>query len=216
MKIALFGATGAIGQRIAQEALRRGHTVTAVVRDPAALTERHENLRVVRGDVTNPDAIADAVRGQDAVISAVGPRYGHGGETDALFADAARALIAALPAAGVSRLLILGGAGSLEAAPGVRVMDTPEFPALWKGNARGQADALDVYRTGGGDLEWTYVSPAAIIEPGARTGKYRVGGEQLLTDAQGQSRISSEDYAVALIDELENPRHRKQRITVAY
>jgi putative NADH-flavin reductase len=216
MKIALFGASGVIGQRILAEALRRGHNVTALVRDPAKLTVHDPKLRAAAANVTDAAGVAAAVRGHDAVVSAVGPRHDGGSDTNGIFADAAHALIAGLNQAGVKRLLVLGGAGTLEVAPGVRVVDTPEFPAAWKGNALGQADALNILRTEGGGLDWTYISPAAMIAPGERTGTYRIGGDQILTDAQGESHISAEDYAVALLDELETPAHVKQRITVAY
>ncbi len=130
--------------------------------------------------------------------------------------DAARAQIAGLKAAGVKRLIVVGGAGSLEVAPGVQVVDTPEFPAAWKGIALAHRDALEVYRKEGGELEWTYFSPPALIEPGERTGKFRVGSDQLLVDGTGQSQISAEDYAIALLDEVETPRHVRKRFTAAY
>jgi putative NADH-flavin reductase len=214
MKIALFGTGGTIGSRIAAEALRRGHQVTAVVRDPAgfAAKAKADGINVVQGDVTDPVSIANAVRGHDVVISAVGP--GHSGKFGMLV-EAARALLDGVARAGVKRLIIVGGAGSLEVAPGVQLMDTPAFPAAWKPYAQAHRDALDVYR-GNTTLDWTYVSPADHIEPGERTGHYRTGGEQLVTDAKGESRISTEDYAVAMLDDIEHPAHIRQRFTVAY
>jgi putative NADH-flavin reductase len=216
MNIALYGATGAIGQRVLHEALQRGHRVTAVARNVSKLTEQNPQLTTVAGNVRDAQNIAALVGGHDAVISAVGPPMGGAGEEDTLFVEAAHALIAGLKQAGVKRLLVVGGAGSLEVAPGVRIVDTPDFPAAWKSSALGQADALEVYRTEGRDLDWTYFSPAAMITPGERTGKYRLGGEQLVVDEAGQSRISMEDYAVALLDEVENPQHVRRRFTVAY
>jgi putative NADH-flavin reductase len=116
----------------------------------------------------------------------------------------------------VKRLIVVGGAGSLEVAPGVRLVDAPAFPAEWKGVGLAHSDALEVYRNSEAEVDWTYVSPPAIIEPGERKGNYRVGGDQLLADEKGDSRISTEDYAVALLDEVEKPRHLRGRFTVAY
>jgi putative NADH-flavin reductase len=214
MKIALIGANGMIGSRTAAEALRRGHQVTAIARNPAAFgaTSPLPGINVVQGDATNADSIANAVRGQDVVISAVGP--GATGSTD-MYVEAAHALLEGLPRAGVKRLLIVGGAGSLEVAPGQQLVDQPDFPAAWKGVAMATRDALNVYR-GNKTLDWTYVSPAALIQPGERTGKYRTAGDQLLVDAKGESEISAEDYAIALLDEVEKPQHVQQRFTVAY
>jgi uncharacterized protein len=212
MKLALFGASGTIGQRILREALRRGHTVTAIMRDPSRLTDQHPHLTAVVGDVLDPARVAAAVAGHEAVLSAYGPTGGAGAET---IAAAARALITGLNAAGVTRLVVVGGAGSLEVAPGRQLIDTPQFPEA-KPVARAHAEALAIYRTAGADLAWSYLSPAALVEPGERTGAFRLGGDQLLTDAEGQSRISAEDYAVAFLDEVEHPRHVRQRFTVAY
>ncbi len=217
MKIALFGANGTIGSRIATEALRRGHQVTAIARDPAAFGAKSQpqplqDVSVVQGDVTDAASVASAVRGHDVVISAVGP--GHSGNFPMLV-QAAHALVDGLPRAGVKRLLIVGGAGSLEVAPGQRLMDLPAFPAAWLPYARAHAEALDIYR-GNTSLDWTYLSPADHILPGERTGSYRTGGDQLVKDAKGESRISAEDYAIALLDEIERPAHVRQRFTVAY
>lgn len=233
MHIVLFGARGNIGRRIAREAMARGHRVTAAVRDPGRVTpalaasapvvdgapaDEGALLAVVSGDVTDPTQVATLARGADAVVSAVGnTRTPAGPAPVALFPEAARALLAGLRAAGGRRLLVVGGAGSLEVTPGVQVVDTPDFPALYRGDALGQREALAVYRSdAAGDVDWTYVSPAAAIGPGERTGRYRTGTDQLLVDAHGTSRISYDDYAVALVDELERPRHPRRRMTVAY
>ncbi len=213
MKIALFGVTGRIGRRIAQEALNRGHSVTAVARDPSRSPLRHERLTVVKGDVTDAAGIAAAVAGHDMVVSAVGPDLSKGVGT--LLPDAARALREGLKKGRAKRLLIVGGAGSLEVAPGVLLMDTPQFPAEWKELARSAAEALAVCREETA-LEWTYLSPAGLIDPGTRTGAYRTGGDKLLTDSDGKSFISMEDFAMAVVDEIEKPRHVRQRFTVAY
>lgn len=208
MKIAIYGAGGNIGGRIAQEALNRGHQVTAIVRDPARLTLSHPGLTAVIGDVLDPASLASSVAGHDAVVSAISP------PTD-LKVNIASLLINGLTTVGVKRLVVVGGAGSLEVAPGVQLVDTPDFPAAWKGIAGWHRDQLGVYRQNE-TLDWSFFSPAAFIEPGKRTGTYRIGQNQLLTDAQGESRISYEDYAVALVDELENPKNIRKQFTVAY
>jgi putative NADH-flavin reductase len=212
MKIAIYGASGMIGQRIAAEALARGHQVTGVVRHPARLAVTDQRFTAVKGSALDPAGVAATVAGHDAVVSAIGPAQ----EDDpAMLVEAARALTDGLARAGVPRLIVIGGAGSLEVAPGVQLVDTPEFPAAWRPTALAQRDALDTYRRVA-DLDWTYISPAAMIAPGERTGRFRIGGDSLLVDAEGQSRISAEDCAVALLDELEKPQHIRQRITVAY
>lgn len=213
MKLAIFGASGWIGGAVTREALARGHEVTAVVRDPARLELSHDRLATATGDVTQPDSIAAVTAGHDAVVAAIsGRRDAHHEAVPA----AARALLEALPRTDVDRLVWVGGASSLEVAPGVRVFDTPEFPADWKPEASAQIDALEVFRTSDSEVQWTVLSPAALIEPGERTGRYRTGGDQLVTDEKGESRISVEDYAVALVDELERPAHIRERFTIAY
>jgi hypothetical protein len=213
MKIALFGATGHLGQIILDEALSRGHAVTAIVRDPARLTRRSDALSVAVGDVAQPSTWLEAIRGSDAMVASLSAR--RDGNVDAVPANASL-LLDNLPKAGVMRLLWVGGAASLEVSPGVRLIDDPQFPADWKAEANAQSKALDVFRASKGDIEWTYVSPAALIEDGERTGSYRLGGNQLLTDANGISRISVADYAVAMIDRIEQHDALRQRITVAY
>jgi len=213
MKIALFGATGHLGQGILEEALSRGYDVTAIVRDPARLTQRNDKLKVATGDVAQAASWLDAVRGADAVVASLSAR--RDGNPDSVPANAS-VLLDNLPKAGVKRLLWVGGAGSLEVAPGVKVIDDPHFPDAWKPEANAQGKALDVFRASEADVDWTYVSPAALIEDGARSGKYRVGGDQLLVDANGVSRITVADYAVALVDRIEQHDALRQRITVAY
>lgn len=212
MKIALFGASGTIGQRILTEALARGHQVTAIVRNPATIKTSAGEISAIKGDALNPTNVAETVTGHDLVISAISPDQG--GSVEVLV-QAANSLLEGVKQAGVERLLIVGGAGSLEVAPGVQLVDTDAFPAAWKPLALAHRDALDVYRTND-DLNWTYFSPAAFIAPGERTGQYRTGTDQLLSDDQGQSRISTEDFAIALLDEVENPRFSRRRLTVAY
>ena len=212
MKIVLFGASGTIGSRIAREALARGHDVTAVVRDSAGVRAGGEHLGAERGDVTNVADVARVARGAEAIVSAVAPT---GGQALSMLTDAARALIAGARKAGLKRLVVVGGAGSLEVPEGGRVMDRASFPDAWKPIAQAHADVLQVYRTEAGGLDWTYLSPAGVIEPGVRTGRYRTGGDRLVVDDQGNSHISAEDFAVALVDELERPAHVGRRFTVA-
>jgi len=214
MKIVVFGVTGNIGQRVAAEAIERGHQVVGVVRD-ASKAAGVPGVTLVRGDATDAAQVAEAVRGADAVISAVSPRPGSTGSAPRLV-DAARGLIAGLRRAGVKRLLVVGGAGSLEVAPGVALMDSPGFPDAYKGEATEGRDSLNVYRGEAEGLEWTFVSPAAEIGPGERRGTYRTTIDQFLTDETGHSRISYDDYAIALLDEIENPRHVGRRFGVAY
>ena len=213
MKIALFGATGHLGQGILNEALSRGYDVVAVVRDASRLTQHNDKLKVVTGDVAQPASWLNAVRGVDAVVASLSARRdGNPGSVPAN----ADVLLDNLPKAGVKRLLWVGGAGSLEVAPGVKVIDDPHFPDAWKPEAIAQSKALDMLRASKADVDWTYISPAALIEDGERSGKYRVGGDQLLVDANGVSRITVPDYAVALLDRIEKHDALRQRITVAY
>ncbi len=213
MKIVVFGAGGRIGQRIVKEALSRGHQVKAVVRDPAKFNLRESNLEVAQGDATDPASVAQVVRGSDAVVTATGPNWEKEGAE--VLPASANALREGMKRAGVKRLIVVGGAGSLEDAPGVLRMDMPDFPEAWQPLARAGRDSLNIYR-GEQELDWTYFSPANLIEPGTRTGHYRTGTEQLVRDANDQSLISMEDYAVALLDELENPKFIQRRFTVGY
>jgi putative NADH-flavin reductase len=213
MKIALFGASGMVGQRILHEALQRGHEVTAIVRDPTKITEKNPHLKTVKGDQNDAAAVAKLVAGHHAVVTAFSPAGNAG--ADALV-KATRSLIEGVKQSGVKRLVMVGGAGSLEVAPGVQLVDTPQFPASYRQIAIDHRDALDVMRKEAAGLQWTNFSPPAIIEPGQRTGKFRTGTDQLIADAQGNSRISAEDFAVALMDEVDNPKHIGARFTAAY
>jgi putative NADH-flavin reductase len=211
MKVFIFGATGMVGQALVQEALQRGHQVTAAARD-IAKAALPAGVTVVQADAASESEVRAAVAGHDAVIAAIsGRRTGH----DTVPAIA-RNLLAALPLAGVPRLLWVGGAGSLEVAPGVQLVTTPDFPVAIKDEALGQGRALDVFRASTSPLNWTFFSPAALMKPGERTGRYRVGGDALLVDASGNSRISVADFAVAMLDELERHAHPRTRISFAY
>ncbi|MFL5605295.1 MAG: NAD(P)-dependent oxidoreductase [Gemmatimonadaceae bacterium] len=216
MKIVLFGATGNIGQRISAEALRRGHQVVGVVRDPARVQSPDPRVTLAQGDATDAGSVARVSRGADAIVSAISPRPNARGLPAPSLATAARALLEGARNANVKRLLVVGGAGSLELAPGKRLMDAPGFPDAYKAEAKEGADSLDVYRAEGDGVDWTFLSPAAEIHPGERTGRYRTTGDRFLADDKGKSSISYEDYAVALLDELERPKHAGQRFGVAY
>jgi putative NADH-flavin reductase len=216
VKIVLFGATGNVGRRVAEEARRRGHEVVGVVRDPSAAPAPIPGMTLARGDATNASSVAEVVRGADAVVNAISPRPNARGLPAPSLATAVRALMAGLRQSGVRRLVWVGGAGSLEVSPGQALLDQPGFPEAYKPEAQAQRDALRTLRGEAGDLDWTYLSPAAEIAPGARSGRYRTTGDRFLTDANGKSVITFEDCAVALLDELERPTHVRQRFGVAY
>ena len=211
MKLALFGATGQIGSRLLDEALRRGHEVVAIVRDPARLPQR-EGLAAVAGDIARPDGYADALAGVDAVLVSVSPRAG---TTGAQLLALARDLQDRLSQPSAARLFWVGGAGSLEVAPGVRAVDTPDFPEAYRDEALALSAVLDALRAAPPGLDWTFVSPPFEIAPGERSGRYRVGADGPLFDADGRSRISMEDYAVAMLDRIEQADAPRRRITVA-
>jgi hypothetical protein len=214
MKVVVFGASGTIGRAITSELLERGHTVTAATRSGAPVGGLV--VRAVTGDAANPSSVARLAQGQDAVASATGPRRDGSEDPEESLGRAARGLAEGLRRAGVPRLVVVGGAGSLEITPGLRLMDTPDYPPAWKPTALAHARVLDEVYRGLDDLDWTYVSPAAAIGPGDRTGEFRVGGDHLLTDEAGQSRISIPDFAIAVADELEDGEAFRRRITVAY
>ncbi|GAA1753846.1 NAD(P)-dependent oxidoreductase [Kocuria aegyptia] len=215
VNIAVLGATGTIGSRIVTEALERGHTVTAVLRDPAKLTDADPRLKVTTGDVLDPASVSAVAQGQDVVVSAVGGGDGPGHL--ATITLAARALVEGLRTLGeqAPRLVVVGGAGSLHTPDGGQVWDTPGLPEALLQIMHAHGDALEYYRTVT-DVDWTNLSPAAQIAPGERTGNYRTAAEELITNEAGDSAISAEDYAVAILDEIETPAHSRQRFAVAY
>jgi putative NADH-flavin reductase len=211
MKIALIGASGYVGSALRLEALSRGHDVTALVSQPAKL-QPAEHLKVVPIDVMDTASLSAALAGHEVAISAFS---GHAqDDVRGYYGRGMRSIVAAARSSGV-RLLVVGGAGSLEVAPGRQLVDTPDFPAAWKGSAEGARDALRLLLDEA-TLDWSMLSPAAHLAPGERTGRFRLGGDQLLVDAEGQSRISTQDYAVAMLDEAERPQHRRRRFSVAY
>jgi putative NADH-flavin reductase len=213
MKIALIGATGFVGSAILKEALQRGHDVTAIVRHPEKV-KPHPKLRPHKADIQKVDEVTLSVAGHDAVISAFNPGWSNPDIYNQQV-KGTRAIIDGVKKAGVKRLLFVGGAGSLEVKPGVQSVDLPEFPAEYKQGALATREALNLLRKKP-DLDWSFLSPSADLFPGQRTGKFRLGTDQLLVDAKGESRISIEDYAMAMIDEVEKPKHIRRRFTVGY
>ncbi|MBB5205683.1 hypothetical protein HNQ51_003010 [Inhella inkyongensis] len=213
MKVVLIGATGFVGSALLQELLARGHQVLALARNSAKLAPQ-EGMQALQADVMDPEAVAAAAAQADAVISAFNPGWTH----PALYEDTVRgydAIAQGVAKAG-RRLLVVGGAGSLYVAPGLQLVDTPEFPAEWKAAALAAREVLKRLQSNRLGLAWSYVSPPAHLVPGERTGNYRLGQDDLLTDAQGHSSISVADLAVALVDELGAPAHQGKRFTVAY
>ena len=208
--VVLFGATGSIGRAIAAELVRRGHQVTGVSRRGAGSVA---GVTPAAGDASSAADVARLAAGADVVISATGPRRDGSDPADRQ-ADLARALVDGVRAAGVGRLIVVGGAGSLRQGGG-RHVDSPGFPDAWKPAALDAVRARDFYLTVR-DIDWLYVSPAAVIEPGERTGTFRVGRDELLTDAAGVSRISIDDYAMGLVDQLERPAAHRAQLTLAY
>ena len=208
MKVALYGATGKSGSRILNELVSRGHQVVAIARNPAKLSD--EGVPVRQDDLSDPRKIAAAVEGVDAVVSAYAPPHD---DPDAIV-DVTRRQVEALARGAKARLVVVGGAGGLNVAPGVTLVDSGYLPAAYLPIARAHVKALDVLRAS--DTDWTYLAPAAYFEPGQRTGKFRLGTDELIANEQQESRISMEDYAIALVDELEQPRHRRERFSVGY
>jgi putative NADH-flavin reductase len=213
MKVAIIGGSGQIGAFIRDEALARDHQVTAIVRNPEKITVRDPHLAVMKADILN-DKVDELVEGHDAVISAYNP----GWSNPDIYNEQIRgykAIISGVKRSGIKRLLVVGGAGTLEVAPGVLVLDTTNFPEQVKGGVLATRETLYMLKEEK-ELEWTFLSPPSSIAPGERTGHYRVGKDQLLKNEEGESKISTQDYAVAMLDELEHPQHIRERFTVAY
>ena len=207
MNVVLFGATGNAGSRILQELISRGHQVTAVARNISKLPP---NVKAKQDDLSNVDTIASIIHGADAVISAYAPPQDN---TDALLGVTEREIAAAKKAGNV-RLIVVGGAASLEVAPGVTLLASGHLPAQWVSIATSHEKALRMFQAS--DINWTYFSPAAFFEPGQRTGKYRLGTTNLIANEKGDSRISFEDYAVALVNEIEDPAHERGQLSIGY
>ena len=203
MKVAIIGGTGRAGTEISAELARRGHQVTAISRHPEHAIDA-DGVKAVVGDVAQPAALVEAIRGHDVVVSAV------------MFADTdPQSLVGVVRDSGVPRYLVVGGAGSLEVAPGVAFITTPDFPEVAKVEAGKGAVFLDHLR-GVDDIDWTFLSPSAYFFVGDRKGSFRLGRDELLVDGEGNSSISYADYAIALVDEIETPQHSRTRFTVGY
>ena len=207
MKIALIGATGFIGVDLLNEALARGHSVTAICRDPSKLARKDE-VTAIALDVLATDTLADALGGHDVIIAAYNPGNKPGVRGSA-------SILAAAEASGVPRLLVVGGAGSLLLADGRRNVDSELFNPDWRQSALGTAAVLDMLRSGA-EMDWVMLSPARTIETGPKRGDYRLGHDHILDDDKHQSFITTGDYAAAMLDEAEHPAHHRERFTLAY
>jgi putative NADH-flavin reductase len=213
MKLIIIGASGMVGSAVRDEALARGHQVTAIVRNPDRIAVKNPLLTVRKGDVLK-DNVDELVRGNDAVISAYNPGWTNPEiATDTVKAYAA--IIQGVKKAGVKRLLVVGGAGSLEVSPGVQLIDTMKVPDSIRSAILALREVLYTLRKEE-RLDWTFLSPAANFVPGTRTGTFRLGKDQVVKDEKGESKISVQDYAVAMLDEVEKPQHSRQRFTLAY
>lgn len=211
MRIAVFGANGRIGSAIVEEALRRGHSVSAAVRSLDSIHRTHAQLSVVEAYIDDASSVASAVRGHDAVVDSVG---GLGHDNPRISFECMVPLTEGLHAAGVDRLLVVGTAGTLEVPEGGMRKDQPDFPSELKDEAQAQAEVLDfLLGIPTSELKWTYFSPPASIDGGERTGRIRLGKDQLMFDSRGRSYISNEDFAIATVEELEQPQHIGCRFT---
>lgn len=210
MKLIMFGPTGMVGSRVLNEALSRGHTLTAITRDPSRFSTTHEALTVIAGNALDPANVADLAKGHDAVLSAMGP----GGSAVDVIVKAAHSLTDGLSRVGIRRLIVVGGAGTLEVAPGLLLVDSPNLVEAYRPLAVAHLEAYNLYKASA--LDWSFVCPAAEIAPGERTGKFQVGADHLLANEKGESRISAEDYAIAFINEVEQSKYVHHRMTVAY
>lgn len=220
LKIMVYGATGRVGSRVVIEALERGHNVTAVSRDPAQIKQQHARLSTAKGDILDRESVAELISGNDVVVVSVrGSVGGSKAPEDTVHRMAADILVGALRDMGdnAPRLIYVGGAGSLEVESGVLYADKlPRFmPRFIRQEIEGHLLTLEYLRAAD-DVRWTYISPAKKFKPGKRTGVYRIGGDKMLLDKKGKSKISMEDFSVALIDEVENSAHVRERFSVAY
>lgn len=216
--VVLIGASGFVGNAILNELLERGHRVTAVVRNTSKITVKSENLEVKEIDVENAPAIIEAMKGKDAVISAYNP----GWSNPNMYEDTLRVypkILEEVKESGVKRLLIVGGAGSLFVKPGLRLVDTGTLPEAWLPGVKSMAKFYLETLVNEKELDWVFFSPAANLgnlTTGVRTGKFRLGKDDLIVDEKGESFISVEDYALAMVDELEQENHHQERFTIGY
>ncbi|MCE7039339.1 NAD(P)-dependent oxidoreductase [Dyadobacter sp. CY312] len=217
MKIALIGATGFVGALVLTELTKRGHQVTAIARDITKIDTSNEHVNAVKADVSKEEELIDVLKGHDAVVSA----YNAGWTNPDLynqFLTVSQTIQSGVTKAGVKRLLVIGGAGSLEVAPGLQLVDTPKFPEAYKAGAGAARDYLNILKKDT-HLDWTFLSPAIEMHPGTshfKKGTYRTGLDNPVFDDKGKSVIAAEDLAVAIVDELESPKFVKQRFTVGY
>lgn len=218
MNVAIIGASGFIGSKIRDEALRRGHKVTAIVRHPNRVPHR-PRLSIVQADVLWRDKLARILKGHDAVIASWNAVRGvTGAWVYDRYVEGNRAILAAVRRAGIKRFLAVGGAASLKTPEGIELLDSPQFPKIFepaKPAIRGVRELFYMLKKESG-FDWAFFSPAVMIAPGARTGKFRLGHDHVVADASGASRISVEDYAVAMVDELERPKVHRDRFTIGY
>lgn len=213
--VTLIGASGFVGTALLNELLARGHKVTAVVRNPEKINVSNPNLIIVKTDVSDTDALTEACKGKDAIISAYNP----GWTNPHIYEDTLRnypLILQAAKQSGVSRLLCVGGAGTLFCAPGLRVVDSGAIPDAIMGGVKSLGEFYLNTLMNEKDIDWVFFSPAGTLEPGKRTGKFRLGKDDLIVDENGKSHISVEDYAMAMVDELENPKHHVERFTIGY
>lgn len=213
--VTLIGASGFVGTALLNELLARGHKVTAVVRNPEKINVSNPNLTIVKTDVSDTDALTEACKGKDAIISAYNP----GWTNPHIYEDTLRnypLILQAAKQSGVSRLLCVGGAGTLFCAPGLRVVDSGAIPDAIMGGVKSLGEFYLNTLMNEKDIDWVFFSPAGTLEPGKRTGKFRLGKDDLIVNENGKSHISVEDYAMAMVDELENPKHHVERFTIGY
>ena len=213
--VLLIGGSGFVGSAILKELLERGNKDTTLVRNPDKITIKSPDLTIVKGDVTDFDEIKKLAEGKDAVISAYNPGWNNPNIYEETLKNYPR-IVDAVKAAGVKRILIVGGAGTLFVAPGVRVMDTGVIPEAIMGGVKSLGEFYLNTLIPENEIDWTFFSPAGEIAPGEKTGKYRLGKDDLIVDEHGKSRISTGDYAAAMVDELEKPAHHKERFTIGY
>ncbi len=214
-KIALIGASGFIGSALLKESLDRGHSVTAIVRHPEKITIKNPNLQVLKGDVMSSETVEKLVSGVDVVISAYNPGWTNPNIAEET-TNSYKSIIKGTKNAAIERLLIVGGAGSLLVSDEIRLVDTDAIPTAFKPAVLALANVFYDLKKSETELDWAFFSPAGTIAPGKRTGKFRLGKDHLITDDKGESNISVEDFAVAMLDEVENPQHHRERFTIGY
>jgi putative NADH-flavin reductase len=213
--VVLIGASGFVGTALLNELLNRGHKVTAIVRNPEKITVKSDLLSVAKADVSTAETVTQLCPGVDEVISAYNP----GWTNPKIYEDTLKgysAILEGVKKAGVKRLLCVGGAGTLFCAPNLRVMDSGVIPDSFMPGVKGLAEFYLTILMNEKIIDWIFFSPAGTITPGQRTGKFRLGKDDLIVDKNGNSNISVEDYAMAMIDELENPKHHQERFTIGY